>query len=82
MNSDEMILTIHIRHLAEDDGVTEKKFLGLIKTSVNVINKRRENNCEPYAGCPCECPINLSCTGCWARAIAKFVCIGNNVPVL
>ena len=81
MNNDEMVLTINIRYLLTKN-VRETAFLGAIKNRVDVINHRRKHDCEPFAGCPCECPINLSCTGCWARAIAKFVCIGNNIPVL
>lgn len=81
MNNDEMVLTINIRYLLTKN-IKETELLGVIKNRVNVINNRRKHDCEPFAGCPCECPINLSCTGCWARAIAKFVCIGNNIPVL
>lgn len=81
MNNDEMVLTINIRYLLTINA-RETDLLGVIKNRVNVINHRRKHDCEPFAGCPCECPINLSCTGCWARAIAKFMCIGNNIPVL
>lgn len=81
MNNDEMVLTMNIRYLLTKN-IKETEFLGVIKNRVDVINNRRKHNCKPFAGCPCECPINLSCTGCWGRAIAKFVCIGNNIPVL
>jgi hypothetical protein len=81
MNNDEMVLTINIRYLLTRNA-RETALLGVIKNRVNVINTRRKHDCEPFAGCPCECPITLSCTGCWARAIAQFVCIGNNIPVL
>lgn len=82
MNSDEMVLTIHIRHLSKYNGVTEKELFKSIKNSARLINERRENNYEPYAGCPCKCTVNLSCAQCWARAIARFTCVENNIPNL
>lgn len=81
MNSDEMVLTMNVRYLLTGN-TKETELLGVIKNRVNVINNRRKHDCEPFAGCPCECPIDLSCTGCWARAIARFVCVENNIPVL
>jgi hypothetical protein len=81
MNNDEMVLTMNIRYLLTMNA-KETALLGVIKNRVNVINNRRENNCEPYAGCPCDCPINITCTQCWSRAIARFVCIEDNAPVL
>ena len=82
MNSDEIVLTIHTRYITRNNGITRKEFLKSIKSSLRLINERRSRNCEPYAGCPCECPLNVSCTRCWDMAIEQFVCIGNNIPVL
>jgi hypothetical protein len=81
MNNDEMVLTINIRYLLTTN-VRETALLGVIKNSVNDMDTLRKHNCEPFVGCPCECPVTLSCTGCWNRVIAQFVCIGNNIPVL
>lgn len=82
MNNDEMVLTIRIRRLSEVAKATDKDFFRLIKNCANVINNKRARNLEPFEGCPCKCPLNLSCSQCWARAIARFVYVENNIPVL
>jgi hypothetical protein len=80
MNNDEMVLTINIRYLLTRNA-RETALLGVIKNRVNDMDTLIKHNCEPFVGCPCKCPITLSCTHCWEKAVETFL-EGDNKPCI